>query len=103
MPAGTLLYAASFFQGEVPAVEIFASHDGGEHWSYLSTPRRAGDAHHGLWEPEFTVAQDGSLVMFVSDETQGCCSQKLVAQRTRDGRRWSRPADTVAMRAQPES
>ena len=34
--------------------------------------------------------------MFVSDETDACCSQKLVALRSRDGVAWSAKADVVA-------
>ncbi len=100
--AGTLLYSGSFFADGVPAIEIYASVDQGVHWTYLSTPMKAGDDHHGLWEPAFTVAKDGSLVMFVSDETDACCSQKLVQLRTRDLRRWSRKQDTVASTSEPE-
>ena len=100
--AGTLLYSGSFFSGGVPAVEIYVSTDEGAHWRYLSTPMRAGDDHHGLWEPAFSMAADGSLAMFVSDETDRCCSQKLVQMRTRDLRTWSAKQDTVASTAQPQ-
>ncbi len=94
--AGTLLYSGSFLSDNIPAIEIFMSTDQGGHWMYLSTPMRSGDDHHGLWEPAFSLARDGSLVMFVSDETNVCCSQKLVQMRTRDLRTWSAAKDTVA-------
>lgn len=100
--AGTLLYSGSFFADGVPAIEIYTSVDQGAHWRYLSTPMKAGDDHHGLWEPAFTVARDGSLVMFVSDETEACCSQKLVQMRTRDLGTWSAKQDTVASSSQAE-
>ena len=94
-PAGTLLYSGSFFSRNVPAVEIFTSTDSGAHWRYLSTPMRSGDDHHGLWEPAFSLTRDGSLALFVSDETDPCCSQKLVQMRTRDLRTWTPRQDTV--------
>ena len=94
--AGTLLYAASFFSGPTPSIDLFSSGDDGRHWVFLAQPMRAGDAKHGLWEPAFTVAHDGSLVMFVSDETDACCSQKLVQLRSHDGKVWSAKSDTVA-------
>lgn len=101
-PAGTIFYAGSFFSGGVPAIEIYASADQGVTWRYLATPMRAGDDHHGLWEPEFTVSHDGSLVMFVSDETDPCCSQKLISMRTRDGLHWTPKQDLVASTTQTE-
>jgi hypothetical protein len=100
--AGTLLYSGSFFAGDVPAIEIYTSIDEGAHWKYLTTPVKAGDKHHGLWEPEFTTARDGSLVMYFSDETDACCSQKLAQMRTRDGMHWSAKQDTVASSSQKD-
>ena len=100
--AGTLLYAGSFFSDGIPAVEIYTSADAGAHWQYLSTPARSGDQHHGLWEPEFNIAKDGSLVMFVSDETDPCCSQKLVKRQTRDLIVWTPKQDLVASQSQPD-
>jgi hypothetical protein len=100
--AGTLLYSGSFFSGDVPAIEIYTSTDEGAHWKYLSTPIKAGDKHHGLWEPEFATAKDGSLVMFFSDETDACCSQTLAQMRTRDGVDWSAKQDTVASSSQKD-
>lgn len=94
--AGTLLYSGSFFSGGMPAIEIYSSSDEGAHWQYLATPIKAGNEHHGLWEPEFTVARDNSLVMLFSDETDPCCSQKLVQMRTSDGIHWGKRKDTVA-------
>lgn len=102
LKVGTLLYSGSFFSGDIPAIEIYTSTDEGAHWSYLATPIKAGDKHHGLWEPEFTTAKDGSLVMFFSDETDACCSQKLAQMRTRDGVHWSAKQDTVASTSQKD-
>lgn len=96
--AGTLLFAASYVVGSVPAIEIYTSTDEGRNWTYSSTPvMGAGEkGHGGLWEPEFSVARDGGLVMFWSDETFLCCSQKLEKIRTFNGTTWQDKSDAVA-------
>ena len=93
---GTLLYAASHFTGGVPSMEVYQSTDEGHTWVFHSRIKRAGDAKHGLWEPHFSVARDGALVVFWSDETDRCCSQKLMQARSTDGRGWVDFRDTVA-------
>lgn len=103
LPAGTLLWSASFGQSMGPdrrmSIRIWASEDGGRSWSYLSTADTATNSG-GLWEPEFTVAADGRLIMFVSDETdQPAHSQKLVQASSADGRTWTATTDTVALAA----
>lgn len=98
MPAGTLLWAASFGQNEKGrhmSIRVFKSTDHARHWSYLSTVA-AAESSGGLWEPEFSIGADGQLICHYSDETDPAHSQKLVAVRTRDGASWSRPRDTVA-------
>jgi len=102
LKAGTLLYSGSYFSEGTPAIEIYTSSDDGAHWQFLATPIKAGGEHHGLWEPEFTIAKDGSLVMFFSDETDPCCSQKLVQMRTSDGFHWDPRRDVVASRSQKD-
>ncbi|NEW73476.1 sialidase family protein [Streptomyces rhizosphaericus] len=100
MPAGTLLWAASFGQ-DVPkadrhmSIRVFKSTDVGRNWSYLSTVATAPNAN-GLWEPEFSIDAEGNLVCHYSDETDPRHSQKLVAVRSRDGVSWDGPHDTVA-------
>lgn len=97
MSAGTLLYSGTYVRDHVPAIEVYASTDGGYHWTYHSTPVARGEEKegHGLWEPHFTVTRDGSLAMFWSDETFSCCSQKLMQIRTIDGEHWRDESDTV--------
>lgn len=95
LAAGTLISSASYFSGGTPAIEIYTSTDQGHTWNYHSTPVIGGDASHGLWEPAFEVANDGALVMFWSDETDGCCSQKLAQIRTYNGSSWQDATDTV--------
>ena len=96
--AGTLIYSPSVKVGDAPAIEIYTSTDEGAHWTYHSTPV-AGSGEKGkggLWEPEFSVTKDGALVMFWSDETYSCCSQKLSKIRTIDGKTWKDSSDVVA-------
>jgi hypothetical protein len=92
MPAGTLLWAASF-GADVPtnrrmSERVWQSPDGGKSWSFLSTVTTSTTTL-GTWEPEFTVSADGHLVIFYSDETDPAHSQKLVAWRSTDGVTWT--------------
>lgn len=112
LKAGTLLYAATYTKNPNPprssyptpsifgefAIEVFSSVDQGEHWSYLSTPVTGTGEKGvgGLWEPEFLIANDHSLVMFWSDETYKCCSQKLLKIRSVNGHDWTDSSDVVA-------
>ena len=104
LPAGTLLYGSIFYYGTPPpgqpyalAIEVYTSTDGGHTWNYSSMPvSGAGYLGHGFWEPQFEVADDGALVMFWSNETDGCCSQKLSQIRTYNGVTWQDQTNTVA-------
>ncbi len=102
LAAGTLLSSASYFLGAVPAIEVYVSTDAGTTWSYSSTPVTRGGTNHGLWEPEFAIAADGALVIFWSDETDPCCSQKLMQARSYNGTTWQDQANTVASTVQPD-
>ena len=96
LSAGTLLFAATYFVGASRALEVYQSTDQGQTWNYSSTPVSGGDSSHGLWEPQFSIADDGALVMFWSDETDPCCSQKLAQIRTYNGVNWQDQTNTVA-------
>jgi len=122
LAAGTLIYSATYSVGGtppqprtapgtqagtrrdegLPAIEIYTSSDQGAHWTYRSTPviGRGEKGTGGLWEPEFSIARDGALVMFWSDETYLCCSQKLSKIRTYDGVTWKDSSDVVATTTQ---
>jgi hypothetical protein len=96
LPAGTLLRAGTYRYNGTPAIEIYTSNDQGATWNYYDTPViRGAGKQGGEWEPEFTVANDGALVMFWSDETDPCCSQKLAQMRTYDGKTWQDASNTV--------
>jgi len=91
---GTLLWAGSVGQNSatVPMVlKVYASSDQGATWSYLSNCAAASSPRSvagGLWEPSFTIAGDGALVCFYSDETQPNHSQLLNHVRSYDGVHW---------------
>lgn len=101
MVAGTLLWSASA-GGDTPGapmiLPVWKSADDGRTWQLLgkiataSKPRSKG----GLWEPEFSLLDDGTLAAHWSDETDGAHSQKLVVARTSDGVTWRDQHDTIA-------
>lgn len=104
MPAGTLLWSASV-GGDSPnapmTIPVWKSADDGRTWTFVSNvatagvPRRNG----GLWEPEFSMLDDGSLACHYSDETDGVHSQKLMVAKTTDGVGWGQHRGTVVMAA----
>ncbi len=92
LPAGTLLWAASFGadtgQTRRMSERVWKSTDQGRTWTFLSTIHTSTSSA-GTWEPEFTVSSDGRLVAFFSDETDPLRSQKLVKARSIDGVTWT--------------
>jgi hypothetical protein len=102
MEAGTVLWAGSAGQESLTApmqLKIFASRDGGRNWRYLSDCAKSNGPRKtvgGLWEPQFTVAKDGALVCFYSDETEEKHSQVIKQTRTYDGVHWLDTLDTLA-------
>ena len=102
LPAKTLLWAASvgWMQTKAPMkLPIWSSTDGGKTWSPLSTIVASAiySPSHGVWEPEFSMLDDGTLVCHFSDETDPAHSQKLAAVRTSNGVDWGPQKDTVAL------
>lgn len=101
LKAGTLLWAGSV-GGDTPTepmrIMIFDSTNLGQTWSYLSdcqaasVPRSAG----GLWEPQFSVAADGKLICYFSDETVAGHSQLIAQVSSSDGITWSAKKFTIA-------
>lgn len=97
LPAGTLLWAGSVGASSQPRqmkLKIYKSADNGRSWTFLSqiVAPNAG----GLWEPEFSIASDGALVMMYSDETNSAYSQLLVKTRTFNGTDWLDTTNLVA-------
>lgn len=99
MPAGTLLWAGTAGVGDDAevrrsSIRLWRSNDHGRTWKFLSTIVRAPQGP-GVWEPEFTVSEQGDLVVFYSDDGDPEHDQKLVQVRSRDGRTWTDLRDTV--------
>lgn len=101
LPKGTLLWAGSV-GGDTPGspmqIRIYRSNNRGETWTYLSNCATASvnRSSGGLWEPEFTIAADGSLVCFYADETVPGFSQMIQRVTSTDGVNWSAPTRVVA-------
>jgi hypothetical protein len=102
MAAGTVLWAGSVgqkSQTDPMQLKIYASPDGGKNWHYLSDCAKSNGPRkivRGLWEPQFTVAKDGALVCFYSDETEKNHSQVIKQTRSYDGVHWQDTLDTLA-------
>ncbi len=101
LPAGTLLWADTT-GWEVPAGErrvrqrLWQSPDGGRSWSFLSDMAASPNSYNA-WEPELSMAADGSLVVHWADESdKPDHDQKIVQARSRDGVHWTDQRDTVA-------
>ena len=102
LKAGTLLWAGSVGQQDRTtrgmALRIWKSRDMGRTWTYLSDCAHT-NSQQGLWEPEFSVAGDGSLICHYSDETDPQHHSQFLAETlSRDGgQTWSQPRPTVAL------
>lgn len=102
MPAGTLLWSASS-GGDSPdapmTIPLWKSTDGGRLWTYVTRIAVAGKPRKngGLWEPELSTLDDGTLVCHWSDETDAGHSQKLIEAKSSDGIAWGSYSDTVAL------
>lgn len=100
LAAGTVLWAASTGQGAPAASRtsrerLWASTNAGFSWHFVSSIAVAGN-HFDTWEPSLSVAADGRLVAFYSDETDDAHhSQTLVQVRSSDGVHWTDYRATV--------
>ena len=105
---GTLLWSGSVGQSSTTQpmqLEVYASSDQGHTWTYLSncaTGATIGTTAGGLWEPQFTVASDGALVCFYSDEQQAGHSQLIHQVRSYDGIHWQDSTFTIASTVQAD-
>jgi hypothetical protein len=101
MPAGTLILGIAVDTAECGTcrakIKIYKSTDNGRNWDYVSTAVQSANSG-GLWEPDFSIASDGALVMHYADESSSCCTQKLVRRRSYDGgATWQDHTNTVAL------
>ena len=100
LPEGTLLWSASV-GADLPdrrmSIRIWASTDVGRSWDRIAITAIAAN-EGGLWEPEFAVTDDDTLVLWFCDETDGeNHSQKIVQQTSDDGLTWTDPTPTIAL------
>jgi hypothetical protein len=99
---GTLLWAASIGQSTPDrhmAIRIYRSDDEGQSWNPLGDVRSPTPGP--IWEPEFTVGQDGALILFYSDETETREHSQLIREvRTYDATHWQDPSYVVASNIQ---
>jgi hypothetical protein len=100
LPAGTVLWADTVGY-TAPEAErhtrqrLWASADAGHTWRHVSDIAVSPNQYNN-WEPSLSVAADGSLVAFYSDETDKAHhDQKLVQVRSRDAVTWTDQRDTV--------
>lgn len=100
LPAGTVLWAASTGAGTPKARRtsrevLWASTDAGYNWRFVSDIAVAAN-HSNTWEPSLSVARNGQLVAFYSDETDTAHhAQKLVQVRSWDAVHWTDHRETV--------
>ncbi|MBP2380860.1 sialidase family protein [Brachybacterium sacelli] len=92
LPAGTLLWSASVGADVAErrmSIRIWASTDVGRSWERIAITAVA-ENDGGLWEPEFAVTDDDTLVLWFCDETDGDNhSQKIVQQTSTDALTWT--------------
>ena len=105
LPDGrVLLGMRSLIDGASYRLNVYASDDKGKTWRFLSTITRnempAGRKDRGVWEPVFTLLDDGTLSVVYADETradeQPSYNQVVSQQLSRDGGRSWGPAVTIA-------
>ncbi|MCD0444067.1 ricin-type beta-trefoil lectin domain protein [Glycomyces sp. A-F 0318] len=100
LDAGDLLAAGTAWDvGNYTAqkVEVFKSTDGGASWTFLSnctqTSGQPNGWGHGIWEPTFLVADNGTLACFISDErpSNSATNNQKIAHytSTNGGASWS--------------
>jgi hypothetical protein len=100
MPAGTLLWGATVGY-KVSAAHrhttqrLWTSRDVGRTWTFRSDIATSPNQYNA-WEPDFSVAVDGQLVVHYSDESDKANhDQKLVRVRSADGLTWTDYRETV--------
>ncbi|MBE5786761.1 MAG: exo-alpha-sialidase [Clostridiales bacterium] len=97
-PKGTLIMGAvSTHPEEGSYLRLYYSLNTGSTWFALGTLDHGGHCGKGVWEPFFTMTDDGVLVCHYCDE-RNCTihSQKLIYRITRDLENWSFAMDSVA-------
>ncbi|KAF7195096.1 hypothetical protein HII31_03564 [Pseudocercospora fuligena] len=101
-PAGTVLLSGSSIPDDLSQtqIEIYASHDCGHTWKFVSHVAKGGRAipNNGetpVWEP-FLMLYNHELVVYYSDQRDPKYGQKLVHQTTCDLKTYGPVIDDVA-------
>jgi hypothetical protein len=99
LPKGTVLWASTVgylaMANRRTKQRLWASKDHGRAWSLLSDIA-ASPNEYNAWEPSLSVAADGRLVAFFSDESDKTKhDQKLVQVRSADALQWTDYRETV--------
>jgi hypothetical protein len=94
LPAGTLLCAGNTIPNDFSStrMDVFASHDGGHSWHFVSTvavggPPNPANGQTPVWEP-FLLLHRGRLICYYSDQRDPKHGQKLVHQTSTDLVHW---------------
>ena len=100
MPAGTLLLGGCTHNENISRMCLWRSYDLGVTWEEFTVLDHAGGAgqKNGMWEPFMICDEDGSLVVFYSDETDvhEYGGQRLVFRVSKNGEDWGEKQYCVA-------
>ncbi len=98
MPEGTLLLGGCSHNDNITRMCLWRSYDLGETWEEFTIVDNGHAGSNGMWEPFMICDEDGSLVVFYSDETevheQG--GQRLVYRVSKNGEDWGEKQYCVA-------
>lgn len=83
--AGTVLFATSDWSSNEYCIHIWRSEDNGITWQKHSDLAARGTDNQTVWEPEFQMLSDGSLVCYYSDERQEGYDQCIAEEISTDG------------------
>ena len=101
MPAGTVILGTNCINAasDENYIVLFRSFNCGNTWEafYTIAGGKKSEGKYGIWEPNFVVTDDGTLICYYSDETDPAHSQKLVYRTTKDGEKWEKAKDMVAL------
>jgi Ricin-type beta-trefoil lectin domain-like len=100
LPAGTVLCAgiSAPLDDSATALELYASHDGGVTWSWVSEIALGGSySTTAIWEPNLIVANNTLICYYSDSREESTYSQKIVHQTSTDGVTWSAVVDDVAL------
>lgn len=105
LPAGTILLAGSAVMTDVHTghlmqhLEVYASRDHGETWTYRGTADQTDGSHGNIWEPNLQISAQGDLVMYFSDERFEPTYNQILAERVSydGGTTWGPESKVVAV------